>query len=301
MGVTVVDWFGYRPDDGSMTAAIDAERMYCPFIRKTCEKVPKDGTPSGVCALKQTTMDPVVCCPNRMYGDDYRILRDVAVRAFGDGLSLVNGREAQARALATGSRVVGVFGKKWGGEVHLPQRKGAGSYFVDWILAVVSPSGLEEFVAIEVQTIDTTGNYHDSLDALRDGRRKVESKAAGFNWENVNKRILSQLIYKGNLLQREPKCRGGLYFVTPRGVYNKIMDRLIGTGQPLPDYPQSAGSITFLSYDPDWANAVDGAPAALVATGSLTTTIAQVSLALNSPTNLPPMGVYADSIEAAFQ
>jgi len=296
-----VDWFGYRVDDQSTAAAAAAAREYCPFLQKTCVKVLKDGRPSGACALKQTTMDPVVCCPNRMYGDNYLILRDVAAHAFGPGLELVDGKDAQKAAIRTGAPVVGVFGKEWGGEVHLPQRKGAGSYFVDWILAVVSPIGLEEFVALEVQTIDTTGNYHDSLVALRNGRHKLESKTSGFNWENVNKRILAQLIYKGNLLQREQKCEGGLYFVTPKAVYNKIMDRLIGTGQPLPQYPQSAGSITFMSYDPDWANAVDGAPAPLAPTGTLTTSVAQVSLALNSPTSLPPMGVYEDAIMAAFR
>jgi len=186
-----------------------------------------------------------------------------------------------------------------GGELRLPQRSGAGSYFVDWILALVLPSGLDRFVAIEVQTIDTTGNYHDAVDGLRDGRKIVDSVAA-FNWENVNKRILPQVIYKGNVLQRERKCLGGLFFVTPKPVYDRIMDRLIGNGQTLPSYPLQPGAVTFLSYDPDWLNAPLGSPAPLVQTGRLTTSVVQIAQAFIGVNNLPAMGSYESAIEAAL-
>ena len=42
----------------------------------------------------------------------------------------------------------------------MPQRSGHGNYFVDWILAHLTADGmLDGFVAVEVQTMDTTGNY----------------------------------------------------------------------------------------------------------------------------------------------
>lgn len=297
----MIDWFGYRSGDRTPSAEVAADLEYCPFIDDRCTKVPpRDRRPSGVCSLKQSTRDAVVCCPNRLYGDDYKILRDVAEIAFGPGHELVAGPSAQRRAVASGGPVVGVFGKRWGGELRLPQRNGRGSYFVDWILALVLPSGLNRFVAIEVQTIDTTGNYQDSVDALRNGRQIVQSGAA-LNWENVSKRILPQVIYKGNVLQREQKCLGGLFFITPKPVYDRIMDRLIGNGQPLATYPPSQGSVTFLSYDPDWANALAGAPAPLVQTGRLTTSVVQIAHAFISPTNLPPMGAYESAIDAALQ
>ncbi|WP_367640546.1 hypothetical protein [Microbacterium sp. SYP-A9085] len=184
--------------------------------------------------------------------------------------------------------------------MHLPQRNGVGSYFVDWILALVTPAGLDRFVAIEVQTIDTTGNYRDSIDALREGRQVIESGAA-FNWENVNKRILPQVIYKGNVLQRERKCLGGLFFVTPKPIYERIMNRLIGNGQQLPPYPLGPGAVTFLSYDPDWVNGQAGQPAPLVQTGRLTTSVVQIAQAFIGVTNLPPMGAYESAIYAALQ
>lgn len=300
VAVTVIDWFGYRSGDPTPSAKAAADLEYCPFIDDGCEKIFRDGLVSGVCSLKQSTRDGVVCCPNRLYGDDYKILRDVAEIAFGPGHELVPGPSAQRRALTTGGPVVGVFGKRWGGELRLPQRSGTGSYFVDWILALVLPTGLDRFVAVEVQTIDTTGNYRDSIAALRNGRQIVESGAA-FNWENVNKRILPQVIYKGNVLQREQKCLGGLFFVTPKPVYDRIMSRLIGSGQPLATYPPSQGSVTFLSYDPDWAHAPTGAPAPLVQTGRLTTSVVQIAQAFIGVTNLPPMGAYESAIDAALQ
>lgn len=49
----------------------------------------------------------------------------------------------------------------------MPQRAGTGSYFVDWVLARLDGNGeLTEFTAIEVQTIDTTGNYREARSAL---------------------------------------------------------------------------------------------------------------------------------------
>lgn len=296
----MIDWFGYRSGDRSPAAEAAADLEYCPFIDDRCTKIPRDGRPSGVCSLKQTTRDAVVCCPNRLYGDDYKILRDVAQIAFGPGHELVAGSSAQRRANATGGPIVGVFGKRWGGELRLPQRGGSGSYYVDWILALVTPSGLDRFVAIEVQTIDTTGNYNPSVDALRAGRQIVESDA-GFNWENVSKRILPQVIYKGNVLQMEPKCLGGLFFITPKPVFDRIMNRLIGVGQQLPPYPLQPGAVTFLSYDPDWLNTPLGSPAPLVQTGRLTTSVVQIAQAFIGVSNLPPGGSYETAINAALR
>ena len=107
---------------------------------------------------------------------------------------------------------IAVFGHGWGGELRLPQRAGTGSYFVDWVLARLDENGeLAEFTAIEVQTIDTTGNYREARTALLENR-SVISDTVGLNWENVSKRIIPQLIYKGQVLQREDLCRTGLIF-----------------------------------------------------------------------------------------
>ena len=145
------------------------------------------------------------------------MLRTIANNAFSMNLNLYAGRAAVDKSKSEGGAIA-VFGHGWGGELRLPQREGTGSYFVDWVLARLDANGeLVEFTAIEVQTIDTTGNYRDARQALEDGREIVPC-TVGLNWENVSKRIIPQLIYKGQVLQREDLCRTGLYFVCPQPV-----------------------------------------------------------------------------------
>lgn len=137
---------------------------------------------------------------------------------------------------------VAVFGKGWGGELRLPQRKGVGSYFVDWVLARLDACGeLAELTAIEVQTIDTTGSYGNARKSLSE-ERKVIADTVGLNWENVSKRIIPQIIYKGQVLQREDLCRSGLYFVCPHPVYHRVLERL-GGKEKLPVFPSQPASI----------------------------------------------------------
>jgi hypothetical protein len=251
-----------------------------------------DGIVSGVCTVKQVNSGPIICCPVRLYAKDYQILLDIATEAFGDGVRLVLGSHTPNQ-LQDGKNVA-VFGKRWGRELHLPQRGGTGSYFVDWILALLSPTGaLQEFVAIEVQAIDTTGNYRAEREAHMHGNAFTSASMAGVNWENVSKRILPQLIYKGHVLRRERLCKKGLFFVCPTPVYEKIRGRLGGT---LLEYELQPGSLTFRHYNlgPERGQ---GLHRDLALGGQLTTTVDQVANAFTSPTNLPDAGVYQKAIE----
>lgn len=301
MTTTIYEFFGYRSVDHSAAAIDHAERARCPYIDDTCTKTLRDGTIAGVCTLKPATSGAVICCPIRLYAEDYRILRDVADMAFGPGLSLKAGASAVYEARRTGSEVVAVFGKRWGGELHLPQRQGTGAYFVDWILARLDANGeLMEFVAIEVQSIDTTGNYQDARRDLLDSSRRVTTATAGFNWENVNKRILPQLIYKGNVLQREQLCLKGLFFITPTPVFDRVMNRLGGQSVLLP-YPLQSSSITFMSYGLDEKAYASGQPLPLVLQNTHTTNIGQVAQAFAGPGVMPPQDVYRTAIRDALK
>ncbi len=193
-----------------------------------------------------------------------------------------------------------VFGKRWGGELRLPQKDGINSYFVDWILALLDGEGtLVEFVAIEVQTIDTTGNYRASRAALLTDERDIAQSSVGLNWENVNKRILPQLIYKGQILQREELCRKGLFFVCPTPVYDRIMRRL-GGADGLVRYALQPASITFLAYDLDiFVPVNDGTPLPLKPDRERSTTVYKVQEAFNNVT-LPDENVYMTAIETAL-
>lgn len=300
MAGTIFEFFGYRSDDLSLTAKDSAKRHHCPFIGETCEKTLNDGTVSGACSIKPVTAGPVIACPIRLYADDYKILRDVADQAFEPNLPIEKGASAIERAKRERRFVVAVFGKRWGGELRLPQKEQNRSFYVDWILALITPEGdLQEFVAIEVQTIDTTGNYRPSRSALLTEERATVQSTVGLNWENVNKRILPQLIYKGQLLQREELCRKGLFFVIPQPVYNRIVARLGGVEQ-IPPYRQlQPASITFLAYDIDPELRVDGHSHTLGITTRHSTTVYKLQQAFND-VPMPRENIYRDAISVAL-
>ncbi len=294
MASRIVEFFGYDPEDRS-PAAIEARRkLHCPFLKRQCVKTLNDGLISGACTLKPTNAGPVICCPIRLYAKNYEVLRDVARLAFGPVIPLVCASEITDRT----GECVAVFGKGWGKELRLPTRGKSGAYFVDWVLAHVSESGeLINFVAVEVQSIGTTGNYRQERETYLKEEAFAGKSTAGFNWENVNKRILPQIIYKGHVLRQEPLCQKGLFFVCPTPVYEKISERLGGGLRP---YAMQPGALTIMWYDIG-SSVSPGNQRDLVSVGQFTTTIDQVALAFTSPSNLPPAQVYEKAIRASLE
>lgn len=292
----IAEFFGYRAEDTSQNACSAAERQICPFLGSPCTKIlSRDRIAAGVCAVRQkgNGSPKIICCPNRIYADDYKMLRTISAQAFGQGLHLYAGRAAVTKAKEENGAIA-VFGHGWGGELRLPQRKGAGSYFVDWVLARLDGEGnLSEFTAIEVQTIDTTGNYRTAREALLT-KRTIISDSVGLNWENVSKRIIPQLIYKGQVLQREDLCKTGLYFVCPQPVYERILNRL-GGKEKVPKFPSQPASIHFISYDYRQTSEKDGEILPLGILEEHCTTVYKVQEAFSS-LNLPEGNVYRDAI-----
>ena len=295
MALKITEFFGYSPADRTARATQVRQNFFCPFINGKCTKVlgeEDDGTKvfSGACTVRQV-MDPkpIICCPKRLYANDFQILREIANLVFGEALPFYFfGKEQPA------VRRVVAMGKDFGGEVRLPGVGGKGSFFVDWILALIGDANiLIEFVAVEVQSIDTTGNYRaERLAYLREEEFVGKSKA-GINWENVNKRILPQLIFKGHVLRLEPLCRAGLFFVCPSPVLARIEQRV---GSALRHYPNfHPGTITFRSYDPG-PDSADGSIRSLAFVDQYTTTVDQLAVAFTAPLNLPRQGTYAEAI-----
>ena len=246
----ITEFFGYRAEDRSKAALQAAASGVCPFSGSQCSKtLSRDRAVSGVCAVKQMAegAPSVICCPIRLYAENYKLLYRVSLKAFGEMSPLYAGRSAVEKAKQENGAIA-VFGHGWGGELRLPQRHGTGAYFVDWVLARLDGNGkLAEFTAIEVQTIDTTGNYRTAMEKLLQNR-EITKDTVGFNWENVAKRIIPQIIYKGQILQREDLCKTGLYFVCPAPVYQRVLARL-GGKEKLPVFPTQPASIHFVSYD----------------------------------------------------
>jgi hypothetical protein len=229
-----------------------------------------------------------------MYSSKHKVLLDVANDAFGNGMRLCH---AVSEAVGDGGDVM-VFGKRWGKELRLPNRLKGGGYFVDWILARLGQDRtLAEFVAIEVQTMDTTGSYEAQVHKFLKTGNVLPEKQSNINWENVSKRILPQVIFKGHVLRQELLCKKGIYFICPSPVYERILVRLGGTLRP---YHPQPGALTFRHYDLG-DNVPSGNVRELTFKGQMTTTVDQVALAFTSPSNLPAPGVYEQAIRAELE
>ena len=298
MAGTISEFFGYRAEDKSGVAIKAAADKKCPFLGAACTKLlGRTRGISGVCAIRQkkTGSPSVICCPNRIYAEDYKMLHTISRMAFQQELKLYAGRTAVAKAKSDGGAVA-VFGHGWGGELRLPKRNGVGSYFVDWVLARLDGKGqLVDFTAIEVQTIDTTGKYSDAQKALKKDRTIV-SDTVGLNWENVSKRIIPQLIYKGQVLQREELCKTGLYFVCPLPIYERVLTRL-GGKERIPAFPTQPAAIHFLAYD--YAKTFSETPAGKIVPLDVgeehCTTVYKIQEAF-SAISLPEGNVYGNAI-----
>lgn len=294
MASRIIEFFGFDPADKSPAACKARDERECPFLKGPCQKTLSDRSISGACTLEPRRGGPVICCPIRLYAAGYKVLNDVARSAFGENCELFPGHDARTAHAKPGQSRIAVFGKGWGKELRLPTRGRTGAYFVDWVLAKLDNSGNPvEFVAVEVQSIDTTGNYKEERDTYLRGESFTDWSTAGFNWENVNKRILPQIIYKGHVLRRERMCKAGLFFICPTPVYEKIRERL---GGKLHEYMPQPGALTLSWYDVG-PPVPAGQIRELVPQGKFTTTVDQVALAFTSPSNLPDANVYEAAIK----
>ena len=251
MAGTISEFFGYRAEDKSAAALKAAADKKCPFMGSACTKMlGRERTISGVCAIRQKRAGSpsVICCPNRIYAEDYKMLKTISKKAFGEELSLYAGRAAVAKARKEDGAIA-VFGHGWGGELRLPQRQGTGSYFV---------------------------------------------------WENVSKRIIPQIIYKGQVLQREELCRTGLYFVCPTPIYKRVLNRLGGKDK-IPAFPTQPAAIHFVAYDyaATFAETPSGATVPLDILEEHCTTVYKVQEAF-SAVSLPEGNVYGNAIRKSL-
>jgi hypothetical protein len=299
MPLTVIELFGHRQGSPLLEEAVLTKR--CPFIGGVCRKFFSNGMPSGLCTAAQTKdSTPVICCPQRLYANDYQILRRVCDDAFGVDIPLLlNGGKISEE----GDFII-PFGQKMGKELKVSARDSR--YSFDWILALVGQDrALKEFVAVEVQTIDTTGSYQRQSWEIQQNfasphvssyAEPALGKSSNFNFENVNKRILPQLITKGHILRLESMCKKGLFFVCPTPVLSRITKRL-GGADALEPYGMQPGSITFHDYTIDPDSADDPSP--LIFGHSLTTTLEMIHMAFLAPKNLGVKDAYANVVKKA--
>ncbi|HME06488.1 MAG TPA: hypothetical protein VKG25_05530 [Bryobacteraceae bacterium] len=116
MAVRITETFGFRVSDQSPAALAQRESQICPFTGLKCWKSFRSGgLTNGVCVLKPSEAPEVVVCPDRMYGESFKVLKDVAEQAFGAGISLIKPSDLSQTQGQPG-RVV-AFGKRAGKEL----------------------------------------------------------------------------------------------------------------------------------------------------------------------------------------
>lgn len=150
----------------------------CPFYNDICTKSSHALTvPFPVCSIFRRgrggiPVGPPVCvCPKRFYEAD---IREDVIRHAWSGNPPLNPRV-----------VYEVSMEKFG--------------TVDFVIADVHPTNraVRDFVSVELQAVDITGSYFSAYDALTNHRMLEVRPTYGFNWANVRKRFVSQLITKG--------------------------------------------------------------------------------------------------------
>jgi hypothetical protein len=120
---------------------------------------------------------------------------------------------------------------------------------MDWVLAKISNNILTEYIGIEVQSIDITGNYRDSWHGYKNIKaenEKIPDSEHGLNWANVHKRLIPQIIRKGVIYSQSKYCKKGLYFILPDIVYKKF-EEVVGNDLSNVSVPNNE-TLTVFTY-----------------------------------------------------
>lgn len=253
-GNDLCEIFGYTPDDRSNPARKQWKSQDCPFVGNTCVKHshPQDGgtvVVYGTCSVANKTrngLEEVIVCPQRLYAGKYETLRSCAIDAIGHPLpTLLASEYSKAkRAKRLPEDFVVFLGQNSGGEVQL-SNPGIIQLSLDWVLVRVTEGVPTLAVPCEVQSIDTTGNYHNNWRAYAEEKSSVPDSKHGMNWANVWKRLIPQLILKSSIAATSQLCKKGMYFILPDRVYMQF-EKLIGKVPP--SKAAGHGVLTVMTY-----------------------------------------------------
>lgn len=277
---SIIEIFGHSPTDYSSVARKYWSLNACPFIGQACTKYDHTKTICyGVCAVSGKN-DAIVICPNRLYADNYETIRKVSHDAFGDVEFMLFQDYIQKKDDI--HQCVVALGQNSGREVKIQNMS------MDWVLAHIIDGALVEYIGIEVQSIDITGNYRDAWYAARDKKNIIPASGHGLNWANVHKRLIPQLIRKGLMYSRSSFVKKGIYFILPEEVYLRFEDIL---GNDIPTCTDAtANTITVHTYilSPEESN---GQMRHLIQNRVLRFDLSELSNRFISGPNLPAAGI----------
>jgi len=231
---SLAEIFGYAPYDSSKDARLLWKTGTCPFTLTTCSKINHNsGIIYGTCTAK-TADRTVIICPNRLYANKYACIHKVAKDAFGKIPMIMFKEYWENRTKLSNQEVIVALGHNSGREVKLGTKLS-----MDWVLARVKKGQLEEYIGVEVQSIDITGNYRDNWHYFSEqkyrSKRNVPPSENGYNWANVHKRLIPQIIRKGLIYGNSKLVNHGIYFILPDIVFCKfeeVVGKLKKTTRP---------------------------------------------------------------------
>jgi len=160
---------GRRAKSGFQPATHDYR---CPFIDRTCIKrsTADKKNPYPICSLRKSSGEVVAVCPKRFYERDF--LQDVIDHAW--------------------------TGSKPNNPIMTREVKMEGFGNVDFVISDLADNGsISQFISVELQAIDITGSARPAYDAILAGEQMGKRPTYNFNWKNVAKRYMNQLISKG--------------------------------------------------------------------------------------------------------
>lgn len=179
----IIDLFGYdtaskpEPDWATVVA-----RQHCTFTDRPCYKTRKSQSEIaiGTCTVEYRKA-PIMICPHRLL--ERR-------QIFVDCLHLLTGHEP-------------------GNELHIVSEINVPGGSIDYMLASIRGGAVRDFVAIELQTLDTTGAVWPDRQRFIASKgipgAKPEDlanpKSYGMNWKMTAKTILVQLHHKIQTLE----------------------------------------------------------------------------------------------------
>ncbi len=161
-----------------MRNPVNAEYL-CPFVDLKCTKRSQQlNGPYPVCSVykwggtanRRTKEDLICVCPNRLF--QAQIERDIISNCW-PGEKPTNPQTAFEVKLSE-------VGK------------------IDWVIAdIANDQTVNQFVSVELQTVDITGSCFSAYSALINSSMLEKKPSYSFNWKNVYKRYIMQLIFKG--------------------------------------------------------------------------------------------------------
>lgn len=254
----IIEIFGFKPDDLGKKASEAWASCKCPFVNKLCtKKNHKDDVFSGVCTVsygsKRDGHYDTIICPVRLYGQDYLVLRNAIKDMWGAIKVEIGGTREELFQRACKhpdkSIVAIAFGQGSGKEISIMSDT---KMSFDWVVQryQVNSNKLEplDFIVIEVQSTDTVNSYRDTWNDYKKFRAgKVKSICTSshtINSANVHKRIIPQLIRKGNICTNSKSC-SGFYFIVPEIIFQKFEATV---GKSLVHKNSSKKAVSIMTY-----------------------------------------------------